>query len=141
MKYLIDTNVICELRKGQRCHPAVASWFKTLSDNELYLSVLNIGELRRGIESIRGRDNKGARALERWFARVVKDYADRILPVDSAVAEEWGRLNVPDPLPVVDSLLAATAKVHGLTIATRNTTDIARTGVPHVNPFEGAAED
>lgn len=74
--------------------------------------------------------------MERWLRRLVRAHDDRILPVDLAVAQEWGRLNVPDPLPVVDGLLAATAKVHGLTLATRNVKDIVRTGVPVVNPFE-----
>lgn len=87
---------------------------------------------------MRRRDPTAARALERWLRRVLIDHSDRVLPVDLLVAEEWGRLNVPDPLPVIDGLLAATAKVHGLTLATRNVKDVARSGADVVNPFEAS---
>lgn len=138
MSYLIDTNVISELRKGGRADPAVTSWFAALADEEVFLSVLTIGEIRRGIESIRRRDPKAGAALDSWLGRVYGAHRDRIVGVDRAIAEEWGRMNVPDPLPVIDGLLAATAKVTGLTIATRNTADIARSGVGVVNPFSAA---
>lgn len=139
MPYLIDTNVISELRKGDRADPAVTSWFADLGDEEVYLSVLTLGEIRKGVESIRRRDPKGAAALESWLGRVSEAHRDRVLPVDRSIAEEWGRMNVPDPLPVVDGLLAATAKVTGLTLATRNAGDIARTGVSFIDPFAGRA--
>lgn len=137
MSYLIDTNVISELRKGDRADPAVKSWFAAIADEEIFLSVLTIGEIRRGIESIRRRDPEAATALDSWLARVHDVHRDRIIQIDRAVAEEWGRMNVPDPLPVVDGLLAATAKVTGLTLATRNVGDIERTGVDFVDPFVG----
>lgn len=136
MKFLVDTNVIAELRKGSRANPVVRGWYAALDTDAILLSVLTVGEIRRGIENVRRRDRPAARALERWLRRVVTDYGDRILPVDLVVAEEWGRLNAPDPVPVVDGLLAATATVHGLTLATRNVKDVARTGVRLVNPFE-----
>ena len=85
---------------------------------------------------MRRHDPATARAIERWLRQLLTDHADRILAVDLAVAEEWGRLNVPVPLPVIDGLLAATAKVHGLTLATRNTKDVVRSGADVVNPFE-----
>ena len=135
MSYLVDTNVISELRKGAQCHPSVASWFAALSPDEIFLSVLNIGELRRGVELIRRRDPTAAKTLEDWLDGLLRDHGERILPVDHEVACEWGRLNVPDPLPVIDGLLAATAKVHDLTLATRNTRDLERTGVRCMNPF------
>lgn len=135
MNYLIDTNVISELRKGERADPDVAAWFAGLADGEVFLSALTLGEIRRGIESIRRRDPKSAAALESWLGRIADQHRNRILPVDRAIAEEWGRMNVPDPLPVIDGLLAATASVLGLTLATRNTADIARTGVSCLNPF------
>jgi predicted nucleic acid-binding protein len=135
VSYLIDTNVISELRKGDRGDPGVASWFANLADDEIFLSLLTLGEIRRGVESIRRRDVKAAAALESWLGRISEAHRERVLPVDRAVAEEWGRMNVPDPLPVVDGLLAATAKVAGLTLATRNTADVMRTGVSLVNPF------
>ncbi len=136
MSYLIDSNVISELRKGSRCNPAVLSWFDTISDNDVYLSVLTAGEIRRGIENIRRRDPQSARVLEGWLDRLMGDYASRLLPVTHEIADEWGRLSVPDPLPVIDGLLAATARVHRLTLATRNVRDVEATGVACVNPFE-----
>ena len=110
-------------------------WFAGLAEDDLYLSVLTIGEIRKGIERVRLRDWRAAASLERWLHEVIDAHRDRILPVDEAVAEEWGRLNVPDPLPVVDGLLAATAAVHGLVLATRNVKDLRRTGVALLNPF------
>jgi toxin FitB len=136
VRYLIDTNVISELRKGTRADRHVAGWFAGLAEEDVYLSVLTIGEIRKGIESIRLRGRRSAASLDRWLHELVEAHRERILPVDAAVAEEWGRLNVPDPLPVVDGLLAATAAVHGLVLATRNVRDLRPTGVPLLNPFE-----
>lgn len=135
MTYLIDTSIISEARQA-RGNPAVKVWLAQARGEDLYISVLLLGELRRGIELLARRDPEQAAVYERWLTRLRRDYADRILPVSGAVAEEWGRLNVPDPLPVVDGLLAATAKVHDLTLVTRNSTDFARTGVRLLNPFE-----
>ena len=135
MSYLLDTNVISELRKGESCDPNVRTWFSPVPVEELFMSVLTIGEIRRGIESIRFRDQATARVLELWLRQLVSSYEDRILPVDQEVAERWGEMNVPDPLPVMDGLIAATARVHDLTVATRNTKDMARTGVSVMNPF------
>lgn len=135
MSYLLDTNVISELRKGERANPSVSSWFAGLADEEIYLSVLTIGEIRRGVESVRRRDPDSATALDSWLARLGEAHRDRILPVDRAIAEEWGRMNAPDPLPVVDGLLAATAKVVGLALVTRNVADVERTGIELLDPF------
>jgi predicted nucleic acid-binding protein len=136
VKFLLDTNVIAELRKGSRANANVRSWFAALDPEAILLSVVTVGEIRQGIENVRRRDAVTARSLERWLRRVLTDHHDRILVVDLAVAEEWGRLNVPDRLPVIDGLLAATAKVHGLTLATRNVKDVARSGADVLNPFE-----
>jgi predicted nucleic acid-binding protein len=135
LSYLLDTNVISELRKGRRCNPGVASWFAEVASEHIYLSALTLGEIRKGIESIRRRDEPTAEALEDWFRELEASHSDHILPVDQAIAEQWGRFNVPDPLPVLDSLLAATASVHGLTLVTRNLEDVERTGVDCLNPF------
>lgn len=135
MSYLVDTNVISELRKRERCDPNVARWFEALVEDELFLSVLTVGELRRGVERVRRRDPRAGASLDSWLLRVIAGYRDRILDVDLQVVEEWGRLGVPDPLPVVDGLLAATAKVRGLVLVTRNVRDIETTGVPHLDPF------
>lgn len=136
MSYLLDTNVISELRKGERADSNVAAWFADIADEEVFLSVLTIGEIRRGIESVRRRDPDSAAALDRWLALLSEAHADRILPVDRAIAEEWGRMNTPDPLPVVDGLLAATARVLSLTLVTRNIADVEGTGVELLDPFK-----
>ncbi len=135
MSWLLDTNVLSDLRKGERASPGLSVWFAEADEETLYTSVLVIGELRRGIESIRRRDVPSAAALDLWLAGLTDGFADRILPVDQAVAEQWGRLNVPDPIPTVDGLLAATALVHGFTLVTRNTRDVLRTGVPVLDPW------
>jgi toxin FitB len=136
LTYLIDTNVISELRKGPRCNEHVSTWFAQVPDSEIYLSVRVIGEIRRGIERIRTRDPQSAATLETWLTKVVTSHSSRTLSVDRAVAEEWGRMNAARPLSTVDSLLASTAKVHGLTLVTRNIADVATTGVQYLNPFE-----
>ena len=135
MSYLLDTNVISELRKGERADPHVTAWFANLADEEIFLSVLTIGEIRRGIESVRRRDPDAATSLDSWLARLAEAHRDRILPVDRTIAEEWGRMSVPDPLPVVDGLLAATAKVLGMTLVTRNVADVKGAGVDLLDPF------
>ncbi len=136
MNYLIDTNIISEVRKGRRCDANVASWCGKIEDASLYLSVLVIGEIRKGIERIRPKDKTQANAIEDWLLAVDKAFGERILPVDRAVANEWGRLNASRALPVIDGLLAATAKVHRMILVTRNTANIADLGVRILNPFE-----
>ncbi len=135
MSYLLDTNVISELRKGERADANVAAWFAEVADEEIFLSVLTIGEIRRGIESVRRRDPDSAAALDRWLTLVSEAHSDRVVPIDRAIAEERGRMNVPDPLPVIDGLLAATARVLGLTLVTRNVADVEGTGIELFDPF------
>ncbi|MFN3347402.1 type II toxin-antitoxin system VapC family toxin [Pseudorhodoplanes sp.] len=136
MSYLVDTNIISEVRKGDRCDPNVAAWFESVSDRELYLSVLVIGEIRKGIERARAKMPVQAKALEDWLKAVTTSFAERILPIDRAAAEEWGRIGATRPVSTVDALLAATAKVNGLTLVTRNTADVADLGAKLLNPFE-----
>ncbi len=135
MSFLLDTNVISEARKRDG-NSSVREWLAATPGRDLFLSVLVVGEIRQGIERLQRRDPVRARTFEEWMTRLRGEYADRLLPVTTEVAEEWGRLNAPDPLPAVDALLAATAKVHGLTLVTRNTADVARTGAALLNPFE-----
>lgn len=127
--------MVSELRKSRGCNPGVAAWFEEVSPDEVYLSVLTLGELRKGIENRRRRDEPTAAALELWLAELESAYSENLLPVDQATADCWGRLNAPNPLPAVDSLLAATAITHGLTLVTRNVRDVQRTGVDLLNPF------
>ena len=134
MKYLVDTNVLSEVRKGPRCNDAVAAWWSTVSEDAIFVSVLTVGEIRKGIEKARRRDVPFAMALEAWLLRVITSYRDRILAIDLDIVEEWCRLNAPDPLSIIDGLIAATAKVHGLMLVTRNIPDVARTGVHSLNP-------
>ncbi len=108
---------------------------KTVAGRDLYLSVLTVGEIRQGIDRLRRRDPEQADVFEAWLGTLRHRYAERILDVTVPIVEEWGRMNVPDPLPTVDALLAATAKVHGLTLVTRNTGDLSRTGARLLNPF------
>jgi predicted nucleic acid-binding protein len=136
VKYLIDTNIISEVRKGKRCDANVARWYEKIEDASLYLSVLVIGEIRKGIEKIRFKDAVQANAIENWLVAVDKAFGERILPVDRAIANEWGRLNASRPLPVIDGLLAATAKIHRMTLVTRNTANIDDLGVHIFDPFE-----
>lgn len=135
MSFLIDTNVISEIRKGDRCDPGVAAWWAEVAEDDLWLSALVLGEIRKGVELARRRDLQKAAALEAWLGEVVSGFADRVLPVDAAVAEEWGRMNAIRPVPVIDALLAATAKANGLTLVTRNEADVAGIGVEVLNPF------
>jgi toxin FitB len=134
---LLDTDVVSELDQRSRPNLNVRRWYEHVSDNALFVSALVVGELRDGIERLRPRDPVRAHALERWFEGQLLFYADRILPIDSAVAQRWGRMNARNRLPTIDSLMAATAAVHGLTLVTRNVRDIARTGIKFLNPFEG----
>jgi len=136
LNYLIDTNVISEIRKRDRCNPRVAAWYASVDEKSIFLSVLVLGEIRRGIERLRPTDPAQARALEAWLNQVIKLFGDRILPVDQAVADAWGRMGAPRPLPTIDSLLAATAKVNGMTLVTRNAPDVAGVSVSVLNPFE-----
>jgi predicted nucleic acid-binding protein len=132
--YLLDTNVVSETRR-RRPDPAVLRWLDGIDDARLYLSVVVIGEIRTGIERIRVRDPVRSTDLEQWLLSLVGGFDERVLPVDLAVAEAWGRLRADAPLPVADSLLAATALVHGLAVVTRDTRTAERCGVPFVDPW------
>jgi toxin FitB len=138
MRYLLDTNVLSEVRRP-RGDEGVKRWVSSAPADDLYLSVLVVGEIRRGVDRLMRRDPVQAEAYEDWLGTVIRSYADRILPVDVEAAEEWGRMSVPDPVPIVDGLMAATAKVRGMTFVTRNTADVERTGVALLDPFTGGA--
>jgi predicted nucleic acid-binding protein len=136
MSFLLDTNVIAEVRKPSG-DPNVHAWFASVSGDELYLSVLVLGEIRQGIERLRPRDPAQAGVFETWLSTISRDFSDRVIPVSADVAQQWGRLNAPDLMPAIDGLMAATAKVHGLTFVTRNTRHVERAGASLLNPFEG----
>ena len=136
VKYLLDTNIISEIRKGPRCHPNVAAWYSNIEEESLYLSVLVLGEIRKGIEGLRDRDAGKANELDLWLEQLQTSFQSQILPVDTAISQEWGRLSSLHTVPVIDGLLAATATVHGLVLVTRNTRDFADLGIQLLNPFE-----
>lgn len=135
MSFLLDTNTLAELRKP-RPHPRVISWFDEAEGGDLYLSVLVVGEIQQGVSRLRRRDPRRAATYDAWLQVLRRDFADRVLPVTEPIAIEWGRLSAAGPLPVIDGLLAATARVHNLTLVTRNVADFARSGVALLNPFD-----
>ena len=136
--YLLDTNVASETRKGRRTDANVSRWLESVVDADLFLSVLVIGEIRKGIELARPNDPVKARSLEGWLVGLEARFGERVLPITPAVADQWGRLCAIRPLSTVDGLLAATAMVHDLTLVTRNVADVAHTGVRLLNPFTPA---
>ena len=126
------------MRKGRRCDRHVAAWYQAVREDELFLSVLVVREIRQGIERLRLRNARQAAALEKWLEEMLGFFRERVLPVNERVAQIGGRLIARQALPVVYSLLAATAEAHGLTLVTRNLKDIERCGVRCLNPFEPA---
>jgi predicted nucleic acid-binding protein len=135
MNVLVDTNVISELRRGRSAAPRVIAWFAAMSPESIFTSVIVLGEIRRGIELVTRRDKPQAEALEQWYALVRERLGNRVLPVDEPVMAVWARISVPDMFPAYDGLIAATALVHGLAIATRNAEDFRRADAQVVNPW------
>jgi predicted nucleic acid-binding protein len=137
MTYLLDTNVLSETRKRQ---PAVGvtEWIAATPPDRMHISVLTLGEIERGIARSRSRgDRDQAVALERWLQDLQAGFEGRVLPVSLPVATAWGRQQYAQPLPVIDALIAATARVHGLTMVTRNVKDFEPAGIPVLDPFAG----
>jgi predicted nucleic acid-binding protein len=133
--FLLDTNILSELRKENRCDARLRQWIEKSAADELFVSVLVLGEIRQGIERIRPRDPAQANALEKWLHWIAVEFADRVLPVDEKVADRWGRFGTQQPVPVLDAFIAATAIAHGLSVVTRDESGFRNTGVRVVNPF------
>jgi toxin FitB len=137
--YLLDTNIISELRKQDRANPGITRFFRQIAEQEAisYLSVITIGELRRGVDIIQHRgDFIQAQSLETWLQTILDTYAENILDFGQEEAQIWGRLRVPHPENALDKQIAATALVYDLTLVTRNVKDFAATGVTLLNPFD-----
>lgn len=132
--YLLDTNILSETRRT-RAEPRVLSFLSSADPVRLFVSVLTLGELRKGVEIRRRSDAETATRLGAWADALEASFADRILAIDAATAKQWGVLSADRPRPVIDTLLAATAIAHDLTLVTRNTEDVAGTGVPILNPW------
>ncbi len=138
--YLVDTNVISEARKGARADAGVRAFWAAVPPDEIYLSVVTVGELRRGVEVLRHRgDLPQAARLEAWLDSVVDGYSDRILDFDLDCAQVWGKMMAPNNQHPVDRQIAAIALLHGLTVVTRNVADFKDTGVQLHNPFKVCA--
>jgi toxin FitB len=137
VSYLIDTNIISEVRKGARCDAYVSAWYASIADEDLFLSTLVLGEIRKGVELARSRDSGKAAALERWLRQIEAAFNGRVLGIDNAVSDQWGRMSAIRRVPAIDGLLAATALTNGLTLVTRNDRDVAGLGATVLNPFRG----
>jgi len=137
VSYLLDTNVVSEVRRRDG-EPRVVRWLSSVASDELFVSVLVLGEVRRGIDRLRPRDPDQAAVFERWLAELYERFSDRVLPIDATIADEWGRMTASSTVPVEDGLMAATAKVRGLTFVTRNVAHVARTGARLLNPWDPA---
>jgi toxin FitB len=132
--YLLDTNVVSELRKPKP-HGAVLAWFEALDDTQLHLSAVTIGEIQAGIELTREQDEAKALEIEAWLEMVAISY--NVLPMDAASFRAWAQLmHRKSDTVYEDAMIAATAKIHGLTVVTRNVTDFKTFGVPLLNPFK-----
>ena len=128
VKYLLDTNILSEFRKQSRCDNNVQRWFKDVDDDTIFLSILVTGEIRKGIELKRRKDPIQSLALEQWLKTIEDNYAERVLPLNAEICDIWGKFNAIRPLPVIDSLLAATAVQHRMTLVTRNVKDLKNLG-------------
>lgn len=133
--YLLDTNVISETRKT-RADPSVMAFLGAADSGGLFLSVLTLGELRKGVAARHRTDAAAANRLGAWVDGIETIFTDRVLPVDATVARLWGELTAGRSLPVIDTLIAATAIASGLTLVTRNTRNVEATGVPLVDPWQ-----
>ena len=135
--FLLDTNVLSELRRRERTHPKVAAWANTVHASDLFLSAITILEIEAGTLQLARRDAIQGRVLRAWIdGKVLPAFADRILPIDTAVAQRCARLHVPDPRAERDALIAATALVHRMRVVTRNVADFQPMGVDLLNPWE-----
>lgn len=135
MNVLGDTNVISELKRGHKADRNVVDWIAAMQTDQIFTSVVVLGEIRRGIEQIARRDKPQGQGLERWYTSIRERLGDRVLPVDETVMTIWARISVPNMLPAYDGLIAATAIAYDLTLVTRDKLDYRRTGLRVIDPW------
>jgi predicted nucleic acid-binding protein len=137
MGFLLDTNILSEVRKGKRkSDPCLWHWWEKVRGEDHYVSVLVLGEIRKGIDRFAIRDSRQARVLERWIHELKTIYHSRVIGIDPEIADRWGRMQAIRPVPAIDGLIAATASAHDLVLATRNERDFSGLGIVVVNPFK-----
>ena len=134
MTYLVDTNVLSEARRGSR---EARRWLRSIDPEAVYLSVVTLGEINKGIALKKRSDPRAAAILSAWLEELRREHAERILPITDRVALEWGRLAAERPRSMADGLIAATAAIFGKIIVTRNVADFADTGLPVLDPWQG----
>jgi toxin FitB len=134
--YLVDTNVISELRKRHRAEPAVIRWFRETPEALMMISVVTVAELEAGVQQLERRDAVQGALIRRWVDGVMREFGDRCVSIEVAAGRICGGLHVPDPRPERDAWIAATALARGLTVVTRNTRDFLPMGVKVLNPWE-----
>jgi toxin FitB len=134
--FVLDTNVVSELRKPDRANARVAQWARHISLNQLYLSALTVLELEMGVLRMERKDRRQGAELRAWLeGQVLRDFSARILPLETTIARRCAALHVPDPMPERDAMIAATALVHGMTLVTRNVSDFQRAKIKLFNPW------
>jgi toxin FitB len=138
ISYILDMNVISELRKQERADPQVRKWYARVSASQLYLSVLTLGEIRSGIQRVEVSDPGQLRALTAWLEKLMTNFGDRILPITVNIADRWGRMDWTQGCSDVDGLIAASALEHHMTVVTRNQRDFDRTGAVVLNPWQAS---
>jgi predicted nucleic acid-binding protein len=131
--YLVDTNMLSEARRGTS---EPRDWLRSVDPNTVFLSVISVGEIMKGIALKQRTDPRAAASLLEWLERLRRDHANRVLPINDDIALTWGRLAAERPRPIADGLIAATASVHGKTIVTRNVRDFEDTSIPIINPWQ-----
>ena len=137
MRFLADTNIISEIRKGNRCDEIVERWYSQVREADIFISVIALGEIRKGVEQLRQRgDSAQVATLDRWLTELNDRFSDRTLPITSTISDTWGRIGAIRPVPIADGLMAATAIQHDMTLATRNLRNVEGLGARVINPFE-----